>query len=166
MPEPPTWPPPPNLPAPLSAHDDFLIACVRNSTPKPPLSRLSLAKSLREETELDLRVCWAFVNNFCDRHAILTGDLWARGAWTEFLPKLFGIAIIVIWAGMDFLLQRRYDAATAFSDKIAIKSEQSHVEFIVMCALVVISGGGALILKRWRNKKLYELATVARAKFA
>ncbi len=57
MPEPPAWPPPPDLPEPLSEHDDFLAACIRSSTPKVPLSRLSLVKSLRDENGLDLRTC-------------------------------------------------------------------------------------------------------------
>ena len=165
MPEPPTWPPPPNTPEPLSAHDEFLAALVRSSTPKPPLSRLYLARELRQETGMELRSCWASVNNFCDRHAILTGDLWAGLGWVECLPALFGLVTMVIMGGIEFLLQREYDAAMTFTDKTAIKSEQAHVEFLFLCVLV-LTGIGALILKQWRDKKMYKLATEAKAKFA
>lgn len=71
MPGQPTWPPPPTVPPLLSEHDDFLMACVLNTSTKGPVSRLSLAWKLRKEQGVDARQSLVIVNDYCDRYAIL-----------------------------------------------------------------------------------------------
>ena len=162
MPEPPTWPPPPNTPEPLSAHDDFLTACVRNSTPKVPLSRLSLVTNLHKQTGLDLRSCRATVNNFCDRHTILMplGGFWTRGVGCLLL---FIMLTMVVAARVTYVISaHRISAAVTHMELVMIINENTNLLLVYfltgVCAIVV--------LVSLQRKKIREQAAEAMAKFA
>ena len=135
MPEPTTWPPPPNTPEPLTTHDDFLVACVRSSTLKPLLSRLSLVKSLREESELDLRSCLDTVNNFCNRHTILMplGGFWA---WAGCLLPLVTLVTLAAMNMTWYILQQRHDAAVTHMERIMITAERIRLDFVFLSIMV------------------------------
>lgn len=163
MPQTPTWPPPPNTPEPLSAHDDFLAAAVRNSMSKVPLSRLHLVKDLHDETKLDLCSCSAFVSNFCDRHTILMPlhSLWAG---LGCLLPLFNLLAVVGLVVVEVRLQQRYVGAATHPARRAIEAEQIEASFIFV-GILVVSGAGIVIFSLWRDKKMAEQAAEARAKF-
>ncbi len=162
MTEPPTWPPPPSTPEPLSAHDDFLTACIRSSTPKPPLSRLSLIKNLREETGLDLRSCLAVVNSFCDRHTILMplGGFWT---WAGCLPPIIMLTMVAAMNISWIILERRHDASATHLERVMITSERMQLDFVFLGAYLT-AACACVILVFWRTRKTREQAAEARAK--
>lgn len=162
--EPSTWPPPPSTPEPLSAHDDYLTVCVRNTPLTPPLSRLRLVKDLRQETGQDLRSCMAVVNSFCDRHAILLplGSLWTRVGCL--LPSIM-FAMIAAMTISQVTLQRRHDAAITHLERVAVTAESWQLDFIFL-GVYLAATGVSVILTFWRSKRMREQAAEARAKFA
>ena len=160
MTEPPIWPPPPK---PLITHDDFLAACVRSSTLKPPLSRLSLVKNLRDETDLDLRSCLAAVNSFCDRHAILmplTGPAALAGCLLPLVTLMTLAAMNLTW----YILQRRHDAAVTHMERVLITAEGIRLDFVFL-GIIAAATSISLIVTFRRIKKMREQAAEARAKF-
>jgi hypothetical protein len=163
MPQPPIWPPPPNTPEPLSAHDAFLIAAVRNSTLKPPLSRLSLVKDLRDGTGLDLRSCLATVNNFCDRYGIFTPA--SRPA--AFAGCLSPVVILVTLAAMNmtwYILQQRHDAAATHMERVMITAERIRLDFVFIGIILVATSISLIVIFR-RIRQTRDDAAEARAKF-
>ena len=164
MTEPPTWPPSPNIPEPLSDHDEFLVACVRNSTLKTPLSRLSLVKNLRDETGLDLRSCLATVNHFCNKHTILmpSGSRWV---WAGCLPPIIMLtmaaAINISWT----ILGRRHDAAATHLERVTITTERMQLDFVFL-GVCLAAACASVILAFWNIKKTRRQAAEAREKFA
>ncbi len=161
MPEPPTWPPPPNTPEPLSAHDDFLIGCIRNWTPKQPIQRLYLAGKLRDETGLDLRFCQTIVNNFCNRHAILVPPH-GLVVWSGiFLPFI----MLTMFHVMNFFLDQRHDAAVTHVERVMITAEKRHLNplFLYICVAVTVVNG---VFAFFRDKKTRRQVVEAKEKFA
>lgn len=164
MSEPLTWPPSPSTPEPLSAHDEFLSACIRNSMPKPLLSRLRLVRDLRQETGQDLRSCLAVVNDFCDRHAILM----SLGGFRAWLPFLFlGLCPVIELAmnSVRYFLGNSLAKAVTHSRKSALLSERVHLDFVFF-GLLLASLILTLISFLYRHKKIQADAEEARAKFA
>ena len=161
MSEPSTWPPPPEMPAPSSAHDDFLVACIRNWTPKRPISRVQLAGKLGENTKLEFRPCLATVNNFCDYHAILVPP---HGliVWS---PILLPLIMMTMRSVMIYVLDQRHDAAMTHMERVMITAEkrQADLIFIGVYVVVTIIGG---VFAFFRQKKMQRQATEAKAKLA
>lgn len=161
MTEPSSWPPPPNTPEPLSAHDEFLANCVRNWTPKRPILRLQLAGKLCEKTSREFSSCLAVVNNFCDRHAILVPEhvlvIWS--------PVLLPLIMGTMLSAMNYFLDQRHDAAITHIEQVTITAEKRHwdVMFIGVWAMATVVG---LIWALWRKRRMQEQATEAKAKFA
>ena len=163
MSEPSTWPPPPDVPPPLAAHDEFLSACVRNSTPKPPLSRLRLMVRLRQETRQDLRYCRPVVDDFCNRHAILT-PVSGLTAWLGCLPIFIYIAAMGAMGLVAFFLGQRQDEAATRAEKLAFHSEKVHLAGVLL-AIGLTSIGISFFLSFLRQKKAKADAAEAVAKF-
>ncbi len=161
MPEPPTWPPPPNTPEPLSTHDDFLIACIRNWTPKRPILRLQLAGKLCGETGIGFSSCLAVVNNFCDRYAILVST---HGliVWSPFLLHFTMLAML---DAMNYVLDQRHDAAITHIERVMLTVEKRHLDFmfISVWAMAIVA---SLIWAFFRDKKTRRQAVEAKEKFA
>jgi hypothetical protein len=150
----------PNL---LAVHDEFLVACVRSSTSKLPVSRLRLVRNLHQETRRDLRFCMAVVNNFCDRHEILMPHTGLK-VW---LPLLFTGLCLAIALAMNItgqLLGRSAVTAITHSQRSALMSERVHLDFVFLAAFFV-SAGLALIALWLRQKKAKVDAAEAIAKF-
>ena len=158
-----SWPPPPNVTPPLAAHDEFLAACVRSSTLKPPVSRLRLARDLHQETGKDLRSSMAIVNNFRDRHLIAmpaTGIL----PWLIFIPILTNFAaILVMYLGQEYL-RGKQSAAVTHLEKLAFRNERVHLDLVVAGVLIVSIILMATI-SAYRLKKTRADAAEAVAKF-
>jgi len=114
---------------------------------------------------MDLRSCWAFVNNFCDRHAILMplGWLWAWGI--DCLSPFITLIVAVTMGVIQFFLGQKRDAATTRMVRMTIKAEQIEVRWIAI-GILAVGIAGILILNQWRTKKMYKQAAEARAKFA
>ncbi len=166
MPEPPTWPPPPNTPNLLSAHDDFLIACIRNSMPKVPLSRLRLVINLRDETGLDLRSCRIVVNNFCDRHTILMplGGFWT---WGVGCLLIFITLTMVVADCITYIISAdRISAAVTPMEMVMITNEMKNTVFVYMGVYLTALCAIVVLVSLQQRKKMREQAAEARAKFA
>ena len=164
MNEPSTWPPPPETSNLLAAHDEFLIACVRSSTPKLPLSRLRLVRDLRQETGQDLRSCLAIVNDFCDRHFILMPPTGLR-AWLPFLFLGFCLIIVFVMSIVRYFVDRNLNAAVTHSEKIVLSNQRVHLDFVFFGTLLA-SMGLAVLAILYREKKAQADAAKAVAKFA
>lgn len=132
-----TWPPPPTVPPPLSEHDDFLTACVLDTSAKPMLTRLRLAQDLRKERGVDLRQGRAIVNDYCDRHMILPQ---ARGlaAWGASLASLFMVTAVVIMEAFLWFLKRNRDASVTRMERVAINNEVINVALVFIGVIVVL----------------------------
>jgi len=163
MTEPSSWPPPPEIYNPFAVHDEFLAACVRNSTLKPPVSRLRLARDLHQETGKDLRSSMAIVNNFRDRHLIAmpaTGIL----PWLIFILILTNFAaILVMYLGQEYL-RGKQSAAVTHLEKLAFRNERVHLDLVVAGVLIVSIILMATI-SAYRLKKTRADAAEAVAKF-
>ncbi len=132
-----TWPPPPDTPNPLAAHDGFLTACVLNSSAKKPLSRLRLVMELRKEQGVDIRQSRAIVNDYCDRHLILMP---ARGfaAWGLSVMSLGNFVIIFVFQASLWLLRRNHDMAGTRIERLAITNEMINVSLVSMIVTVAL----------------------------
>lgn len=163
MTEPPTWPPPPTTPNLLAAHDEFLSACVRNSTLKPPVSRLRLVRDLHQNTGQDLRSCLAVVNSFCDRHTILMP---LTGIQVWLLPALCGLNFVIVLAMniTGHFLGRSAASAVTHSQRSAFLSQRVDLDYALMAVLFVYAAA-AIIMSWLRQKKARADAAEAVAKF-
>ena len=163
MTEPSSWPPPPEIYNPFAVHDEFLAACVRNSTLKPAVSRLRLTRNLHQETGKDLRYCLAIVNNFCDRHSILMPHTGFR-MW---LPFLFGSLNVVILLAMNItrhFLARSAASAITHLQRTTFLLERVNLYYVFLAAFFV--NASAMVIVVWlREKKVRADAAEAVAKF-
>ena len=132
-----TWPPPPDTPSPLAAHDGFLTACVLNSSAKRPVSRLRLVIKLRKEQGIDVRQCRAIVNDYCDRYLILMP---ARGfaAWGLSVMSLGNFVIIFVFQASLWLLKRNHDRVVTRMERVAITNEMINVSLVSMIVTVAL----------------------------
>ena len=164
MPNNQTWPPPPDIPSPLTEHDELLRACVKAPTSKPPLSRLRLIRDLRTEAGLDLRQCLAVVNSYCDRNAILMPT---RGpsAWFGCLPSLVQISTIAAMQVTWFFLERAHDADPTRFVRRSITAERIHLD-LVFLGIILICAVFQLSVILGRAKQTRRDAAEARAKVA
>lgn len=164
MAAPSTWPPPPDTPNPLAAHDGFLTACVLNSSAKKPVSRLSLMRDLRKEQGVDARQSLAIVNNYCDRHRILT-TLHGQDAKVNNLILIILSVIVIASATITIFLERNLRIATTVAEETAL-----YVEIIntlhVMTSITVAFSFGLVIFAVWRNRSERRNAEDARKKLA
>ena len=161
--EPSSWPPPPEIYNPFAVHDEFLAACVRNSTLKPAVSRLRLTRNLHQETGKDLRSSMAIVNNFCDRHSILMPHTGFR-MW---LPFLFGSLNVVILLAMNItrhFLARSAASAITHLQRTTFLLERVNLYYVFLAAFFV--NASAMVIVVWlREKKVRADAAEAVAKF-
>lgn len=159
-----TWPPPPDIPNPLAAHDDFLTACVLNSSEKRPVSRLSIAGELRKERSVDRQQSLAIVNSYCDRHAILPSaarvELWVRS-----LVGLIGLAIVLTTSVLLRLNEKEFAAATTHAAVEAVVTKSLNITYAALglCAIMFCI---AIPFTWWRVKRLGRNAEQARQKLA
>ncbi len=163
MSDPPTWPPPPGVPAPLSAHDDFLVACVRRSTPKLPVSRLRLVRDLYQETGQDLRSCMAVVNDFCDRHTILMPPQGVK-MWLPFFFCGLNFAVILAKGVVGYVLGNSMAAAASHAQVVALSTEKLRLDALLVGVLLVSTFLMCVTLL-YRYKKTRAEAAEARSKF-
>ena len=103
-----TWPPPPDIPDPLAAHDAFLTTAILAPVTKPPLSRLRLALALRKGSGLNSSQCLAIVNGYCDRQGVF--------------PPMRGIRLL-----LPFLLPLAAGYGIAFGTAVTIIVKYHHL---------------------------------------
>ncbi len=164
MAAPSTWPPPPNTPDPLAAHDGFLTSCVLNLSDKRPVSRLSLAGELRKERGIDARQCRAIVNDYCDRHAILPQ---ARGvaAWGVSLILLLCAAYAVVLVSAFHFLRRSHDPAATPTMMAALENEAINIALVSMSVAIAVALALVITILRTAKKQRRD-AEDARKKLA
>ncbi len=161
MSESPSWPPPPDTPAPLSEHDDFLAACIRDWKLGQVILRGQLAGKLCEKTGLKYNSCLPFVNNFCDRHAILV----PTHSLIVWLPILLPLIFQTMRAAVAYVLEQRHDAAITYAERMMITAEERQADWIIIGAWVIASIVAG-VFAFFRQKKMRRQAAEARAKFA
>jgi len=159
-----TWPPPPDIPNPLAAHDDFLTACVLNSSEKRPVSRLRLMRDLRKERGVDVRQSLAIVNDYCDRHAILPSAARVE-LWVISLMGLIGLATVLTMSVLFRLNEKEFAAATTHAAVEAVVTKSLNITYAALgvCAIMFCIG---VPFRVWRVKRLGRNAEQARQKLA
>ncbi len=163
MTEPSSWPPPPETPNLLAVHDEFLSACVRSSTPKPPVSRLRLMMRLRQKTRKDLRYCRAVVDDFCDRHTIFMPGS-GLGSWlSESLPTI-GCVIIFIGIAVGYFFINKEEAAVTRAAKIGFHHNLER-SYFGTGGIALLLGIATVIDSIYQNKKGHADTAEAVAKF-
>ena len=162
MNEPSTWPPPPETPNLLAAHDEFLVGCIRTSKPDPPLSRLRLTEKLHQKTGNDLRICRAVVNDFCDRHTIFMPGF---GTWlSESLPTI-GCVIFFTGIAVGYFFINREETAVTQAAKIGFHHDLE-CSYFGTGGIALLLSIAAVVESIYRNKKDWADAAEAVAKFA
>ena len=145
----PTWPPPPDRPDPMAAHDAFLTGLLRAAMTEPPLSRLRLMRTLRLTTGLGLRQCLAIVNDYCDRHGVFPQRRGLR-LWLPVLPSLIQIGLSVALIVCQSILGRELAAAHTRPARQLLFRERIAWDGLLLCLLLVtvavslVSARGAL----------------------
>ncbi len=140
------WPPPPDTPDPLAAHDEFLTALLRAPATKPPLSRMGLYRALSKATELDLRQCVAVVNDFCDRQGVFP-QLRGWRLWLLFLPSLVCLCLAVTVPVILSRLDRLHRAALTHTARSTVTREILGVTEAAGAAFIVVGIGMLLMVK-------------------
>lgn len=158
------WPPPPNTPNPLAAHDGFLTACVLNSSTKGPVSRLSLAWKLRKEQGVDARQSRAIVNDYCDRYAILPSAARVE-LWVRILVVVIGLAVVLIVPVLLRLNEKEFAAATTHAVVEAVVTKFNNILYaaLSLCAMMLCI---VISFTWWRVKRLGRNTDDARKKLA
>lgn len=160
----PTWPPPPTIADPRTEHDGFLRDRVLRSSAKPPVTRLRLVRALCKERGIDFRQSRAFVNDYCDRKAMLM-PLRGMEAWGLTLTLSGMFAFVLVMNGDIWFMRRNLAAATTYAERTAVLIETRSVFFaclklaLVLVCLVLIFGIRAI-------KKARRDAEAARKKLA
>lgn len=159
-----TWPPPPDTPSPLAAHDGFLTTCVLNSSAKKPVSRLSLAGELCEERGVDRRQSRTIVNDYCDRHAILPPAARAE-LWVTSLVGLIGLPTVLTILVLLRLSEKEFAAATTHAAVEAAVIKSNNILYTTF-GLVAIMLCIVITFTVWHAKRLGRNAEDARKKLA
>jgi len=159
-----TWPPPPDTPDPLAAHDGFLTACVLNSSAKQPLARSHLIWKLREEQGVDARQSRAIVNDYCDCHAILPSAVRVE-LWVRSLVAFIGLATVSTVGVLFRLNEKEYAAATTHAAVEAVVTKSLNITYAALGAIAIMF---CIVIPFtvWRVKRLRRNAEDARKKLA
>ena len=152
MPDIDVWPPKPNLPDPLTEHDNMIAAKLAEmSAEEPTQMRFRLIKAMREEG-LEMRQAIAVVKSYCNRQEVLVSRTPQVFAWSNFSLVLVAMVLNLLNLYLSYQRDVILGMPHTHAAFLAFRRDQLAISYAV--TLLLSLNAILLVIRFRRNRKI------------